>query len=125
MWFDSPDFVSYARDRARRCANCGTRVAPGDLVVEIERYKVPEHDIECKIYGDDGRVPMATRYLCEECGGLHYSLQDLGFCNVHYSDITTAMQEYREIYGQASNTVEKAAEGATGGQADQIQEDQA
>lgn len=64
--------------RSRKCCSCGCTIKPGEVVAEFLRTKRPENDIEERIYGDE--VPLATWFMCEECGGLFMAIEDQGFC---------------------------------------------
>lgn len=86
------------KSRRSRCADesCRKLLNPGDIVAAFKRFRVPETDIECAIYGDDGEIPMAPQYLCEECADLFFSLTELGYCLSH-NEVRSAHQEYKEI----------------------------
>jgi hypothetical protein len=100
FWPDG-DFTTLDTARAKRCADCGAVITPGSDVVKMDRWKVPETDIEERIYGEfcgergEG-VPRAPHYLCEDCGGLFFSLEDLGFC-FHYAETQRALADYVEM----------------------------
>ena len=80
--------------RATWCCSCKERIPVGSVVVEVLRFKIPDNDIEKKIYGEDGEIPRASRYLCERCGDLAYSLEDLGFCQSPWEDQRELVKEY-------------------------------
>lgn len=81
-YFDLPtDFEPLATKRARRCASCRARIGVGDTALAFQRWRPPQAFVEEKIYGDGGEVPLATKYLCEPCGGLFFALtEDRGYC---------------------------------------------
>lgn len=85
-----------ARKRRARCADksCRRILNPGDVVGEFREIKVPESDVEVAIYGEDGGVPRASEYLCEDCAGLFFSLTDLGFC-LDQAEVREALWEYQ------------------------------
>ena len=92
------DFSALNTKRARKCRSCGVRIAPGATVVEIYRYRHPSYRcnyIEESIYGDE--VPLAPWFFCETCGGLHMSVEDLGFCCDIESNIAEQIKEYRQL----------------------------
>ena len=75
----------------------------GATVASFPRYKVPDTDVEEKIYGEDGEVPRAPHYLCEMCADLYFSLMDLGFeCIGPWEDMREMVQEYAALYGAAA-----------------------
>lgn len=91
------DFSVLKTKRARRCCSCKKKLMPGDDVVAFLRSRYPLTEVEEKIYGDDWEaVPLATWYMCETCGGLYYSISDLGFCCDIEEDIAAQIREYRE-----------------------------
>lgn len=79
-WTYTPpdDFSPLLTKRSRKCCSCGCSMKPGDTVAIFDRSKRPSNDIEERIYGDE--VPLATWFMCEECGGLFMALEDSGFC---------------------------------------------
>ena len=79
-WFNSDDFKSLSSSRRQRCRSCGELINLGSDCVEFHRAKIPDHDVECAIYGEDGEIQMASHFLCEECGGIWFSLYELGLC---------------------------------------------
>lgn len=70
-------------------------IEKGETVLEIERYKIPDYEIECAIYGEDGEIPRASKYHCEECGGLFLSLSEIGFCVDPFCDQKENLKEYQ------------------------------
>lgn len=84
-WFYTPasDFEPLNRKRSRKCCSCGGKIAVGDDSVKFRRFRGPNSDIEERICGDE--IEIATYFMCEECGGLYFSLVELGYC-VQLSD---------------------------------------
>ena len=88
------------RSRATRCADCGDRIAPGDDALAIRRWKVPETEIECRIYGEDdwSGPPRAPHYLCDQCGALFLGLARItNDCCWHYTDTCEAVDDYHRM----------------------------
>lgn len=80
-WYESAsDFAPLTTKRSRKCYSCGEKIAVGDDSLRLRRYKRAETDIEERIYGDE--VPLAPYYFCETCGGLYFSITELGYCVV-------------------------------------------
>ena len=48
--------------------------------------------------GDDGEIPRANHYHCEECAGLFFSLEDLGYCGQPYEDQRELVREYAMMH---------------------------
>lgn len=108
-YLDPDDFATLATKRAKRCCSCGSRIAVGNECVRFERYRPPATDIEQRIQGDD--VPMADKFMCEECGGLYFSLTELGFCVTLCSDdMRVLVKQYAATYGQ-----QQSSQGTRGG----------
>lgn len=87
------DYSVYEGRRRTRCCSCGRTVSPGDTVARFDRFKVPKHEIEKRIYGEDGEVPLASKYHCERCADLWFSIQDYGYCADYEQDMRTAAKE--------------------------------
>jgi hypothetical protein len=93
------DFEFLETSRRKRCSSCGELINIGSFVVRIDIFKVPEHEIEINIYGEDGEVPRAARYLCERCGEIYLNLVEVGFECIWVEDnMQELLKEYQEIY---------------------------
>lgn len=79
-YFCPDDFTKLSTKRSRRCISCGTKIQPGDECVKFQRERNPQHDVEVRIYGEGGEIPMAPWFMCEECGGVYLSITELGYC---------------------------------------------
>lgn len=98
-YLEPSDFSTLTTKRSRKCCSCGSRIAVGSDCARFERYRAPVTDIEERIQGDE--VPLADKWMCEECGGLYFSLTDLGFCiNLGSENMRSLVQEYADTYGQ-------------------------
>lgn len=81
VYYSPVDYATFPQRRRRvRCRSCNTLISPGDTVAEWKRFKIPDSDVEVRIYGEDGEVPMASWWMCETCADLAFSIQELGFC---------------------------------------------
>lgn len=99
IWFDPSDYAPLTTKRDRKCCSCGSRIAVSDECSEVKRGKVPEHEIEVRIYGeDDETVPLASKWLCETCAGLAFALDDLGYCAQPWEDQRELVKEYAELH---------------------------
>lgn len=104
-WYGPADFSTYNKVRATRCCSCGARIINGDLVGRFHRVKIPNHDVEISIYGEDGEIPRASWYHCEECAGLYMSLTDLGFCvDIRHDDMHDLVKEYAAMNKPAESS---------------------
>lgn len=98
VWDEIGDYKILDAKRAKRCCSCKEKISIGDVCCEIERYKIPESDIECKIYGEDGEIPRASKFMCEKCADIFNNLEALGFCRQPWEDQRDLLREYVESY---------------------------
>ncbi len=114
--FDYTYFIDFAEDyetldtlRSRRCS-CGKVIKMGDTCTEHRKWRNPLSDVEERIYGsDDAQVPLASKYLCEECSDLFFSMHELGFCVNGGENMKELLSEYHEF---VTFTNEEAKAGA-------------
>ena len=78
----------------KRCCSCKNLINVGDLSIEHKRVRVPKHDVEINIYGDDGEIPIASDWMCETCGDLFLSLTELGYCVNPRDDMHELIKDY-------------------------------
>lgn len=97
-WYGPRDATPLATKRSRRCTSCRGKITPGTLAYEIPRVKVPEGDIEERIWGEDGEIPRASAYMCETCGDIALSLEELGFCLNPWDDQREQLKEYHSDF---------------------------
>ena len=96
-WFyDSPDdYQPLDRPRAVRCSSCKALIKPGDTTIQFTRWRGVTSDIEARIYGDDGEIPLGPMFHCEVCADLYFSLSELGFeCIAPDENMRELVQEY-------------------------------
>ena len=97
-YFSAPrDYSNFAERRRVRCSSCKVLISPGDLCVEFERFKVPDGAIQERIWGEDGAIPIASWWHCENCADLYYSLSELGFCFPINESMRNLAREYAEM----------------------------
>ena len=102
LWFDPREYTVLATKRCRSCCSCSATIRVGATCAEVRRGKVPETEIEVRIYGDDdATVPLASRYLCESCADLAFSLEELGYCSQPFEDQRELVKEYVESRSEA------------------------
>lgn len=90
------DFKPMDTKRAKRCCSCRTLVKHGQDCVELERYRPARNGIEERIYGEGCDVPLASWYLCEECGGLFMAIQELDICWFAGTNIKDDVREWAD-----------------------------
>lgn len=89
-WFyRSPDdFSIMDRRHAKPCSSCGCAIFNNAIVLKFECVDIADN-------------PIAPKYLCEKCGDLYLSLDELGFCNIAPDQSMSALlAEYHEHYGR-------------------------
>jgi hypothetical protein len=96
MWSGhvSDDFKPLETNQRKRCCSCKQLIDIGSLVIEHGRARVPDGDIEERIYGEDGQIPIASDWMCETCGDLYFSLDELGYCMNPRDDMRELVKEY-------------------------------
>jgi hypothetical protein len=102
-WFydgnSSRDYSTLTTSRRKRCCSCKELIDLGAIVGRFTRSKIPGHDIEVLIWGEEGEIPMATDYMCETCYDLCLSLEELGFCVFPRDNQRELVKEYARDYG--------------------------
>lgn len=98
------DYAVLKTKRARRCCSCGSAINPGELAARANRVKVPESEIECKIFGEDGEIPIPPHWMCEKCADIFFSLEELGFCINPYDDMHELLADYVNDYAPIKET---------------------
>ena len=98
-FFHAPDdYQTLDRSRAVRCASCKALIKPGDTTIQFTRWRGVTSDIEARIYGDDGEVPLGPMFHCEPCADLYFSLSELGYeCVAPDENMHELVQEYAEM----------------------------
>jgi len=95
-WY-ATDFEKLQTSKRKRCASCGELIDIGSYCLVFPRFKVPETDIEERIYGEE--IPRAPYYHCEKCGEIWLNLTEgLGFCSEAWENQTELLLEYIHEY---------------------------
>lgn len=100
-WYYTPsdEYIEFVKPRGKRCVSCNDLIRKGDTCIEFECYRYPRDDIEERIHGEGGEIPLADKYLCEKCADLYLSLHELGFTCISISDhMPTMAKLYAEEY---------------------------
>lgn len=96
----TPDnYEEFNGKRRQRCISCNELISIGDTAARVKRFRVPEHDVEINIYGDDGEIPIADKWMCERCADICFSLDDLGYCVNPHDNMMELLDEYADTYG--------------------------
>ena len=98
VWEETDTYVSLATKRGRLCCSCKEKLTPGDTCVEITRFKVPEFEIEERIYGEESGPPRASKWMCERCADLMFSLTELGYCAQPWDDQRELVADYADMH---------------------------
>ena len=99
-WYYTPteNYAPLATKRSRKCCSCRGRIAVGDLAVRFERFTYASEDsVRARIYGEGSEIPLPSWFMCERCGDLYYSLDELGFCVDLGGDMRRLVREYAEM----------------------------
>lgn len=96
-WNVDRDYSTTPTNKNRqRCTSCKKLIDKGAVAVAVCRSRPAKDPIEERIYGSEpDSVPMFTHFMCEECGDIHYSLEDLGFCVNPYDNHRNLLKEYQ------------------------------
>ena len=98
-YYDPPsDYSVLGTSKRQRCWSCRKLIDLNTVVLKFERFKIAEYDVELSIYGEGGEVPRASKYLCEECADIYFSLEELKFCVYAGENQKHLLKEYVEIY---------------------------
>ena len=103
VYYTPDDYAPLRTRRRQRCMSCRTLIDLGALACRVERFKVPETEMEAWIYGEDGEVPRADQYLCERCSDIYWSLKELKFCVGPWEKMEELLLEYRAIRAGEEN----------------------
>ena len=93
-WYEPSDFSVLETKRGRRCVSCNSLIKPNDEVLQFRRFRRCQNDIEERIYGDD--VPLASWYVCEDCGYAYKSIIKLG-ANIVLTKGESFPMEYKKL----------------------------
>lgn len=105
-FFESPHdeakaYTTLQTTKRKRCCSCGELIDIGETVVKLDRWRYPVTDQEAsRAGGDDAEVVLAPWYLCERCGDIFWSLDELGFCLSIQDDMRELVREYAEMVKQ-------------------------
>lgn len=97
------DYTTLIGKRRTRCCSCKDLINLGAVVFGFYRFKVANYKIEEAIYGEGGEVPRAHHFMCETCGDIYNSLDELGFCLDIDNNMNTLLKEYVHDYGVIVN----------------------
>lgn len=101
-WYFMPeDYSTLKTSKRKRCVSCKELINIGALCTKFECWRYPHSDIEEKIY--DTEVPLAYKYMCEECSDIYFNLEELGFCVQLGDSMQELLQEYRDYYANTNN----------------------
>lgn len=99
-WYVPEDFIAMPdMKRRKRCVSCKAIIEPYADVLQFKRDKIPETEVERKIHGDWGEIPLAPWYLCGRCGEMFLNLAAIGYECVDPRNTMDALKEYWEMTG--------------------------
>lgn len=87
--------------RRKRCCSCKTLIDIGSVAIEFERFQQFGYEnIKAKIFGEDYEEQLASWFMCEGCGDLFFSLEELGFCiYLDAESMPQLLKQYQEMRG--------------------------
>lgn len=94
-WDYPADYSQLETSKRKRCCSCKTLIDVGAVVTRLLRYKVPETDVEIRIYGEEEK-PLAPHYMCETCSDIYFSISELGYC-FSGRDMRQVLEEYHQL----------------------------
>jgi hypothetical protein len=92
-FYHPEDYSEYRAQWGKKCCSCGTMIRKGATATEWTRFKIPDDEVEIRIYGEDGEVPMGSWWMCEECSDLYFNLEEAGYCVTPYGDLREEVKE--------------------------------
>ena len=91
------DYEELSARRRQRCMSCTGLIDVGAIAARITMVRIAGNEIEERIYGEGGEIPLADKWLCERCADLYFSLDELGFCVNPHDDMRELVEEYAEM----------------------------
>lgn len=91
LWEESKDFSLMPKlKRRKRCYSCKKFLNEGDIVLELLRYTWND-------WGEER--PLASIFMCEECGEILLNLTAAGLCVYLNGDLHDDLKAYQEMTG--------------------------
>ena len=75
---DNKGYTLLVTKRRQRCVSCNDLISIFAVTQKFFCWRSPRDDIEERIHGDEVRT--ATKYMCEKCADMYWSLTELGYC---------------------------------------------
>jgi len=99
FWTCNDKFTLFKHKRRKRCCSCNELISIDSECVELERFRWAKDDIEISIYGDCEDIPIASWYLCDQCGEHFLNLTYLGYCYNIGDNVMDMLDEYQKLTG--------------------------
>lgn len=90
----SSDYKSPPEGRRKRCSSCGELINHDELTIEHYRARTTKSEIESRIHGEEGEIPIGSHYTCEKCSDIFLSLSELGYCVLACEHMETVLSDY-------------------------------
>ena len=94
---NNKDFITLQTSKRKRCCSCKELIDIGADCIEFKRFRGPRNKIEEDIYGEDTEFGLASWYMCEDCGGIYLTLEELGFCVDIKESMKSQLKEYHKM----------------------------
>jgi len=95
--YQPENYTNLNTKKRQRCMSCNTLIEVGAICSVVKRFKIPATEIELKIYTEEGEIPLADKYFCEECSDICFSLDDLGFCINPHDNMHELLEDYKDL----------------------------
>lgn len=100
-YYTSPNDYSVMPYRSRRvrCASCKKFIEQGAVCTEFWCHRPGRSDYEMMRFGEDyDAIELASKWHCEECADIYFSLYELGFhCIAPDEDMFELAREHKQL----------------------------
>ena len=97
LYYQPSDFDVLNTRKRKRCCSCGDLIGIGHDCVEFPRVRGTRGEYEERRFGDCGEIELASWWMREDCGGLYFSLTELGYCITLGDDMRSLVAEYAAV----------------------------
>lgn len=92
LYYHPSDFATLVAAKRKRCCSCGELIGIAQECVEFPRVRGARGEYEERRFGAE--IELASWWMCEDCGGLYFSLSELGYCITLGDDMRSLVAEY-------------------------------
>lgn len=95
IYYVPNDYSVLNTSKRKRCVSCKCLIDRQSTCTIFDIKRLPKNEIEERIYGEGHDVPMASRYMCENCSDIFFNLYELGFCVSIEDNMNDLLEEYK------------------------------